>query len=134
MRKDGAMRETLLLLQDNSAKAAIVQGLLARPHGASFNVEWLRTCAAGLERIKDPRKSPIAAILINLLLPDGRQLEVFNRIFDAAPHIPILILTSADHENVAEQAVHRGAQDYILDNQMEGNSLSKAVRGMLGRT
>jgi diguanylate cyclase (GGDEF)-like protein/PAS domain S-box-containing protein len=134
MRKDGAMRETILLLQDNSAKAAIVQGLLARSSSAPFTVEWLRTCAAGLVRLKDRKKNGIAAILINLLLPDGRQLEVFNRIFDAAPHIPILILSSPEHEGVAEQAVQRGAQDYILDNQLNGNSLSKALRNMIERT
>jgi diguanylate cyclase (GGDEF)-like protein/PAS domain S-box-containing protein len=133
-RKDGAMRETILLLQDNSAKATVAQGLLARSSGAPFAVEWLRSCAAGLARLKDRKKNGIAAILIDLLLPDGRQLEVFNRVFDAAPHIPILILSSPEHEGVAEQAVQRGAQDYILDNQLNGNSLSKALRNMLERT
>ena len=128
------MRDTILLLQDNSAKSAIVQGLLARSNGTPFIVEWLRTCAAGVERLRDPRKNGVAAILINLLLPDGRQLEVFNRIFDAAPDIPILILSSPEHESVAEQAVRRGAKDYILDNQLNGNSLSKALRNMLERT
>jgi diguanylate cyclase (GGDEF)-like protein/PAS domain S-box-containing protein len=127
------MRETILLLQDDSAKAAIVQGLLARSSGAPFIVEWLRSCASGLDRLKDPQKNGIAAILMNLLLPDGRQLEVFNRIFAAAPHIPILILSSPEHENVAEQAVQRGAHDYILDNQLSGNSLLKALRNMLER-
>jgi diguanylate cyclase (GGDEF)-like protein/PAS domain S-box-containing protein len=128
------MRETILLLQDNSAKAAIVQGLLARSSGAPLTVEWLRSCAAGLDRIRDPKRNGIAAILVNLLLPDGRQLEVFNRIFDAAPHTPILILSSPEHESVAEQAVRRGAKDYILENQLNGNSLSKALRNMLERT
>jgi diguanylate cyclase (GGDEF)-like protein/PAS domain S-box-containing protein len=128
------MRETILLLHDNSAKAAIVQGLLTRSTGAPFMVEWLRNCAAGLNRLRDPKKNGIAAILIDLLLPDGRQLEVFNRIFDAAPHIPILILSSPEHEGVAEQAVRRGAKDYILDNQLNGNSLTKALRNMLERT
>src|SRR5580700_6964454 len=69
-RKDGAMRETILLLQDNSAKAAIVQGLLARSSGTPFLVEWFRSCTAGLVRLKDRKKNGIAAILINLLLPD----------------------------------------------------------------
>jgi diguanylate cyclase (GGDEF)-like protein/PAS domain S-box-containing protein len=127
------MRETILLLQDNSAKAAVVQGLLARSSGAPFIVEWLRSCASGLVRLKDPQKNGLAAILMDLLLPDGRQLEVFNRIFAAAPHIPILILSSPEHENVAEQAVQRGAHDYILDNQLNGNSLLKALRNMLER-
>jgi diguanylate cyclase (GGDEF)-like protein/PAS domain S-box-containing protein len=128
------MQKTILLLQDNASKAAVVQGLLSRSSGGSFVVKWLRSCAAGLERIMDPKKDRLAAILIDLLLPDGRQLEVFNRIFAAAAHIPILVLSSPEHEGVAEQAVRRGAHDYILDNQLNGNSLSKALRNMLERT
>jgi diguanylate cyclase (GGDEF)-like protein/PAS domain S-box-containing protein len=128
------MQETILLLQDNAAKAGVVQALLTRASGGSFVVEWLGSCAAGLERIKDQKKKRVAAILMNLLLPDGRQLEVFNRIFAAAAHIPILVLSSPEHEGVAEHAVRRGAHDYILDNQLDGNSLSKALRNMLERT
>ena len=99
------MRDTILLLQDNTAKSAIVQELLARSSGTPFILEWLRTCAAGVDRLKDPRKNGIAAILINLLLPDGRQLEVFNRIFDAARDIPILILSSPEHEKIGRAHV-----------------------------
>ena len=128
------MQETILLLQDDAAKAAVVQRLLSRSSPGSFIVEWLRTCAAGVERMQDRKRSGVAAILIDLLLPDGRQLEVFNRIFAAAPHVPILILCSPEHEGVAEQAVRRGAHDYILNTQLNGNSLSKALRNMLERT
>jgi diguanylate cyclase (GGDEF)-like protein/PAS domain S-box-containing protein len=127
------MHEIVLLLHDNSSKSALVQGLLTRSAGRSFIVERVSSCASGLERLKDRKKDGIAAILLSLLLPDGRQLEIFNRIFEAAPHIPILILSRPEHECVAEQAMARGARDYILDNQLEGNSLIKTVRGMIDR-
>jgi len=128
------MQETILLLQDNASNAANVRELLAQSSGGSFVVEWLRSCAAGLERLNDRKKDGIAAILIHLLLPDGQQLEIFDRIFEAAPHTPILVLSSPEHEGIAEQAVQRGAQDYILNDQLDGRSLSKALRNMLERT
>ena len=131
MRKDGAMPEAILLLQDNASKAAIVREMLAQSSDGPFTVEWIRTCAAGLDRLNDPTKDAIAAVLIDLLLPHGQELETFDQIFQASPHIPILVLSNPEHEEVAKQAVQRGAQDYILDNRLDSHSLSKALRNML---
>jgi diguanylate cyclase (GGDEF)-like protein/PAS domain S-box-containing protein len=134
MRKDGAMPATILLLQDNASKAATVQEMLAQSSDGPCVVEWIRSCAAGLERLQDDTKDGIAAVLIDLLLSDGQALETFDQIYQAAPHVPILVLSNPEHEDVAKQAVQRGAQDYILDNRLDSYSLSKALHNMLERT
>jgi diguanylate cyclase (GGDEF)-like protein/PAS domain S-box-containing protein len=134
MCKDGAMPATILLLQDNASKAAIVQEMLAQSSDGPCAVEWIRSCAAGLERLQDDTKDGIAAVLIDLLLSQGHALETFDQIFQAAPHIPILVLSNPENEDVAKQAVQRGAQDYILDDRLDSYSLSKALHNMLERT
>jgi diguanylate cyclase (GGDEF)-like protein/PAS domain S-box-containing protein len=134
VRKDGAVPETILLLQDNASKAAIVQEMLAHSSDGPFAVEWIKSCAAGLERLGDEAKDAIAAVLIDLLLSDVQALETFDQIFQAAPHIPILVLSSPEHEEIAKRAVQRGAQDYLLDNRLDSHSLSKALHNMLERT
>src|SRR5882672_70873 len=134
MRKDGAMPETILLLQDNASKAAIVREMLVKSSDPPFVVEWVRSCAAALDRLHDQTRDHIRAVLIDLLLPDGQELEIFDQIFQASPHIPILVLSHPEHEEVARQAVQRGAQDYILDNRLDSYSLPKALRTMLERT
>ena len=78
-------------------------------------------------------KERIAAILVNLYLPDSLGLETFERLFQTAPDIPILVLSSLGHENTAKLAVQRGAQDYILENHLDGYFLPKALRNMLER-
>jgi diguanylate cyclase (GGDEF)-like protein/PAS domain S-box-containing protein len=127
------MPETILLLQDSARRAAIVQELLAQSREGPFVIEWLRSCAAGLERLSDQTKTAIAAVLVDLSLPGGQGTEIFDRIFRASPHIPILVLTNPRQEEVARQAVQRGAQDYILDSHLDSHSLSKALRNMLER-
>jgi diguanylate cyclase (GGDEF)-like protein/PAS domain S-box-containing protein len=134
MRKDGAMPQTVLLVNDNASKAASVQDLLAKSTDPPFVIEWVRSCAAALARLCDHAKDDIAAVLIDLLLPDGQELESFDRLSQASPHIPILVLSNPEREDVAKQAVQRGAQDYILDNRLDSYSLSKALRNMLERT
>ena len=128
------MPETILLLQDNASKAAIVRETLVKSSDPPFVVEWVRSCAAALDRLHDQTRDHIRAVLIDLLLPDGQELEIFDQIFQASPHIPILVLSNPEHEEVARQAVQRGAQDYILDNRLDSYSLSKALRNMLERT
>ena len=128
------MQQIILLFQENAVKAGLVQELLTRTTGKRFAVEWVRSCAAALERLSDRNQAKIAAILIDLRSPAGQELAIFDRIFQASLHIPILVLSGPEHEDIAEQAVQRGAQDYILDNQLDGSSLLKAVRNMLERT
>jgi len=113
--------------------AAIVQELLAQSSDAPFVIEWLRSCAAGLERLNDQTKTAIAAVLVDLSLPGGPGIETFAHIFQASPHIPILALCDPRDEEAAKQAVQQGAQDYILDNRLDSHSLSKAVRNMIER-
>jgi diguanylate cyclase (GGDEF)-like protein/PAS domain S-box-containing protein len=134
VRKEGAMQQIILLFQENAVKAGIVQELLNRATGKRFAIEWVRNCAAALERLSDRSQAKIAAILIDLRSPDGQELAIFDRILQASLHTPILVLSGPEHEGIAEQAVRRGAQDYILDNQLDGSSLLKAVRNMLERT
>jgi diguanylate cyclase (GGDEF)-like protein/PAS domain S-box-containing protein len=134
MRKDDAMPQTvLLLLQDDASGATVIQGLLAQSSGGPFEVEWIGSYAAALERLSDRTKATVAAILMNLLPSDGQELDTFDAIFQASPHIPILVFSKPEQENIAKQAVQRGAQDYILDNRLDSHSLSKALQNMLER-
>lgn len=128
------MPQTLLLLNDDVSKAAIVQELLAKSTDKPFLVEWVESCAAALNRLHDHTRDDVTAVLIGLLLPDGQELEIFDRIFQASPHIPILVLSNPEHEDVAKQAVQHGAQDYILDSRLDSYSLLKALHNMLERT
>jgi diguanylate cyclase (GGDEF)-like protein/PAS domain S-box-containing protein len=133
VRRDGAVQQTILLLQENAAKATLVQELLANSRGGPFTVEWIRSCAAGIDRLTDHGKIAIDAVLIDLHLADGQELDAFAQIFRASPHVPILVLCDPKDEDVAKQAVQRGAQDYILDNRLDSYSLSKALHNMLER-
>jgi diguanylate cyclase (GGDEF)-like protein/PAS domain S-box-containing protein len=127
------MPETILLIQDDASMAARVLDLLAQSRDGPFAVEWSRSCAAGLHRLNHQANTGIAAVLIDLRLPQGQEIDIFDQIFQASPQIPILVLSSPEQEELAKHAVQRGAQDYILDNSLDTHSLSKALRNMLDR-
>jgi diguanylate cyclase (GGDEF)-like protein len=75
----------------------------------------------------------VVAVLVDLFLPDSSGLDTFAQLFRVAPQIPILILSAAQHEDVARLAVRQGAQDYFLKDHLDGHLLPKTLRTIIER-
>ena len=95
-----------------------------------FEVEWVTELSRGIERLCD---GGVGAAVLDLNLPDSKGVETFDKLFQAAPGVPILVLSGADEEGEARQAVQRGAQDYLLKEQADGYRLRRTVRTMMDR-
>lgn len=138
MSNTGKTPQTILLIQDDAADARAVWDALANSGGEFFAIEWVRSCSEGLERLaraKDSqqRSNGIAAVMLDLFLADSRGIATFDRVFEADPLVPILVLISANAEEVAELAVQRGAQDFLLKERLDNYWLPKALRNMVER-
>ena len=133
------MPRKILLIQCDPWDAKLVQEALVNSTDGPFQVEWVRTCFEGLERLvgegkqEQQRTDAIAAVLVDLLLPDSHGIDTFDRLFRAAPHIPILVLTASQDEDIARLAVQHGAQDYLLKTRLDDYLLPKALRSMVER-
>src|ERR1700733_7304649 len=122
----------ILLIQDDPTDNNAVRTAL----NGSFQIDWVRSCSAGLERLVQARKQrtvPIGAMLVDLMLPDCQGIETFDRLFLAAPQIPIMVLSGAQDEALAKLAVQHGAQDYLLKNHLDAYLLSKSLGSMIER-
>jgi len=133
------MSQNILLIEDDLSYAtAIREALTSFSHGA-FQVEWVRHCIEGLERLvrsgrqEKHRPDGIAAVLADLFLADSHGIGTFDRLFCAAPQIPILVLSGIQDEDIAKLAVEHGAQDYLLKTKLDGDSFPKALASMVER-
>jgi diguanylate cyclase (GGDEF)-like protein/PAS domain S-box-containing protein len=137
-RRDCAL-QNILLMQNDSGEANAVRDALANSSDGSFRVIWVRRCSEGLNALANAKSQGshgadcIAAVLVDLSLPDSGGIETFDRLFLAAPQIPILILTDAQDEFIAKLAVQRGAQEYLLKGRLDAYLWPKAVAGMIER-
>jgi len=127
------MPQIVLLIHDDAAKAQMVRNALLSSLEGLFIVEWVERCADGVRRLRKGGSKRIAAVLVNLYLPDSTGIETFDTLFVASPEIPILVLSSLARESSARLAVQRGAQDYLLDDDFDGYLLPKALRNMIER-
>ena len=54
--------------------------------------------------------------------------QLFHRIMQKAPHVPVVILSGHNDEALAINAVHQGVQDYLVKGDITSKQLERAVR------
>lgn len=124
----------ILLIEDSEADRVLIEAMLADGSAAEWRVVACDTLADGLSSLSSmDSPSSIAAILLDLSLPDSYGLETFSAVRRSAPSLPIVILTGNDDEEVANAAVHSGAQDYLVKNSLTGDLLRKSLRYSIER-
>ena len=99
----------ILLLEDEPAHAEAIQRALE----ASDLKAVVRVASTLREYREAVAARPPDLALLDLVLPDGRALDLLTSLPDACP-FPILIWTSYGNEQTAVEAMKAGALDYIV--------------------
>jgi diguanylate cyclase (GGDEF)-like protein/PAS domain S-box-containing protein len=120
----------ILLIENDPAAADQICLALAAVGGGSFEVECVQQLSQGLARLSE---RGIDAVLLELSLPDSHGIATFDKLFAAAPDVPILILGGNAPEALAKEAVGHGAQDYLLPGHLDSYSLPRALRNAIER-
>jgi len=133
------MIHNVLLIQGGQKDAQVVSAALAMSSDEEYRVEWVNSGAEGLARLAvmsaQPRDGPtaVAAILVDLRLPDLAGLEIVDRLCAVAPHIPMVVLCSRADEVLAKAAIQRGAQDFLLKEHLNSYVLPKTLAAVIQR-
>jgi DNA-binding NarL/FixJ family response regulator len=127
----------VLLIEGDARGARIVRDALGQDK--RFEVEWVRTCALGLERLHAAGRHTnaglqgIAVVLVDFSLPDARGMELIDRLHAASPAMPIVILSHAHDQALAEAALQHGARDFILKERVDDYVLPKTLAAVIDR-
>src|SRR5215468_38924 len=100
----------VLLIEDNPGDADLVRLRLVEG-GAPVRVDCVSRLSDGLTSLT---KETPALVLLDLNLPDSHGSETFRKVLDAAPNVPVVVLSGQDDEALAMKAVHQGVQDYLV--------------------
>ncbi|HEX4946675.1 MAG TPA: response regulator [Blastocatellia bacterium] len=74
----------------------------------------VRIAARVVEAVTVLHQTPFSAVLLDYNLPDGNAWRVIEAARAAEPQIPVIIMTALGNEQIAAEAVHRGAADYLI--------------------
>lgn len=120
----------LLLIEDSADYARLLGDYLARAEGCRFELERVVTLREGLARLA---QGSYDAVLLDLALEDSEGLGTFQRVQAAARHLPIIVFSGLADESVAVQALHEGAQDYLVKGQTDRDLLVRSLRYAIER-
>ncbi len=136
----------VLLIEDNPDDATLIRRYLNASRKIEYRVIHFDTLAQGLENLKS---IPFDVILLDLSLPDGpagiKTFETVHvpdgpwasrplkRSMRKRSDIPIIVLTGHDDDDLAVEAVHKGAQDYLVKGLVTGPTLGRAIRYAIER-
>jgi diguanylate cyclase (GGDEF)-like protein len=114
----------VLLVEDNSSDAFLVETLLEEGVRMEYRTHRVKSQA---EAVSALTQQAFDVCLLDLTLPDASGFSALIDIQEKAPLMPVLILTGINDTALAKRAVGRGAQDYLLKDEMEINGLVRAI-------
>src|SRR5436190_14350322 len=120
----------VLLIEDNPLDVRLIGIMLRDSAPGLLQLEQVDRLETGLRRLA---QGGIDVVLVDLSLPDSHGLETFSRVHAQAPNVPIIVLSGLADEIVAVNAVHEGAQDYLVKGQVSGPLLVRAMRYAIER-
>jgi DNA-binding NarL/FixJ family response regulator len=122
----------ILLVEDSPADAFLIKDMLKDYPESSgiFVIENVDTLAVACQRIKD---NGIDIALLDLGLPDSLGIETLKRLYADCRRMPIVVLTGLADEAAGMEALHEGAQDYLVKGQIDANLLVRAIRYAIER-
>jgi len=106
----------------------ILRALELKLHGAGYAVDTAKTASEGMMKAS---MRPPEAIILDVLLPDGRGTDVCRQIRSWSA-VPILVLSAVGEEQEKIAALDAGADDYVTK-PFSGDELLARLRAALRR-
>ena len=112
---------TVLVVDDSAVDRRFVGGILSRD--GKFKVEFAEDGSQALARM---RESAPDLIVTDLQMPNRNGLELVAAVRMHHPTVPIILMTGHGSEDLAVEALHRGAANYVPKPQL-GERLLESV-------
>jgi len=120
----------ILLVEDNPADADLIGEILDE----ADEIQW---SLVHVEKLKEAltclRENHFDVVLLDLSLPDKQGLGTVAQTYQAAPDLPIVVLTGLNDKVIALEALREGAQDYLVKGKIDSNLLVRAIRHAIER-
>ncbi|MGK7888326.1 MAG: PAS domain-containing protein, partial [Leptolyngbyaceae cyanobacterium] len=135
----------VLLVEDSTAEARFLQETLKRTSLNRFHVVHVKRLAEAIAAAQLEESTTVLLsgqslpeqgfdlILLDLTLPDSAGLSSLERLIEAAPTLPIVVLTNTNDNELAIAAVRQGAQDYLMKRQVTQDLLVRSIRYAIER-
>lgn len=123
-------RINVLLVGSDARVVRPIRVALALHSEAGVRLELADWLPDGLRRL---RQGGIDVVLMALDLEDGPGLDDLEEVRATAGETPIVVITGRVDESLGRKALRRGAMDYLIKEQIDGDQLSRCLRYVIKR-
>ena len=120
----------VLFVQHDAGFARYVGEMLGQARDLTAELRHAPDVNASLSELQSTR---FDAALLDIYVPDGAGLANILILRNAAPQMPILAVGDSDDDIVALEAMHAGAQDYLVKSQLTPAWLERSIRYAIER-
>ncbi|MEM7726342.1 MAG: hybrid sensor histidine kinase/response regulator [Cyanobacteria bacterium P01_A01_bin.45] len=128
----------ILLVEDDLAEARLLQEVLTQYEFQDFHIFHVQRLSEALQELENQQPPHLDSnlydiVLLDLTLPDSDKLSSLTQIIRSQPTLPIVVLTNTNDDELAVEAVRKGAQDYLVKRQVNDKVLSRSIRYAIER-
>jgi signal transduction histidine kinase/ActR/RegA family two-component response regulator len=116
---------SILLIEDDRKDALMVKTIIDSITSFQNRFYLASTLQKGLEYLD---QCDINIILLDLILPDSRDMNTVKIVLGRKPNVPVIILTRTDDMDLAMEIVKKGAQDYLIKTELTAQLLEHVIK------
>jgi len=133
MRSSSNLNQThqILLVEDDHNYARLIKIFLEESGTINCKTTHCITLEEGCRQLEE--NEDIAAVLLDLSLPDSHGFETLSRMLMRFPKLNVIVLTGQSDKQLGLEAVKAGAQDFLVKGEFDGEQLAKALRYSIER-
>ncbi len=120
----------LLIVEDDHATARLLRDLLESTASPPIETRHVASAAAACEVLE---RGDADVVLLDLGLPDARDLGALEQLQRCRTDIPLVILTGNADEKTAHEALNHGAEDYLVKATVDRAGLVRSIRYAIER-
>ncbi len=119
----------LLSVEDNPGDARLLVELIRGiDTGGAVRIKELVSVKTLSEALQMQTSQAFDLVLLDLSLPDSSGLDTVRQMLQAAPRLPIVVMSGIQDELMGVQAVQAGAQDYLTKGDVDSRGLARSIR------
>jgi DNA-binding response OmpR family regulator len=120
----------VLIVEDEIEAARLVTRRLSYYPSARFEVTHVPDLGSAFQRIEHEE---FDVMILDLGLPDAEGFDTIASACGIARHLPIVVLTGADDDEMSLQAIRAGAEDYLIKPLTDVRPVARALRNACER-
>jgi len=120
---------TIVLIEDDANDRLLVREVLEAGEAVGLRLVEAENALDGRTLVD----AATACVLIDNMLPDGYGLDLVGELRAAWPALAIIMITGTGDEEIATQALRRGADDYLPKHRMTPGNLHRAIHDAIDK-